>query len=66
MSKDLDILVREEKLEKAENILLSLGYEKEEIPTVLNEIKWRHHHIAYYHPEKRFRLKFIGGCTLVQ
>jgi len=57
MSKDLDILVREEELEKAESILLSLGYEKEEIPTVLNEIKWRHHHIAYYHPKKKIQVE---------
>ncbi len=57
MSKDLDILVREEELEKAESILFSLGYEKEEIPTVLNEIKWRHHHIAYYHPRKKIQVE---------
>ncbi|MCM3018669.1 nucleotidyltransferase domain-containing protein [Priestia megaterium] len=57
MSKDLDILVREEDLEKAESILFSLGYEKEEILTVLNEIKWRHHHIAYYHPEKKIQVE---------
>ncbi len=57
MSKDLDILVREEELEKAESILLGLGYEKEEIPTILNEIKWRHHHIAYYHPTKKIQVE---------
>ncbi|WP_223546365.1 nucleotidyltransferase domain-containing protein [Priestia aryabhattai] len=57
MSKDLDILVREEELEKAESILFSLGYEKEEISTVLNEIKWRHHHIAYYHPNKKIQVE---------
>ncbi|WP_310877439.1 nucleotidyltransferase domain-containing protein [Priestia megaterium] len=57
MSKDLDILVREEELEKAESILFSLGYEKEEIPTVLNEIKWRHHHIAYFHPRKKIQVE---------
>ncbi|EGI2115027.1 nucleotidyltransferase family protein [Listeria monocytogenes] len=53
MSKDLDILVLEKDLEKTEKILLSLGYEKEEVPTILNEIKWRCHHIAYYHPQKK-------------
>lgn len=57
MSKDLDILVPEKDLEKTDRILLSLGYEKEEIPTLLNEIKWRHHHIAYYHPEKKILIE---------
>lgn len=57
MSKDLDILVREEELERTESILFSLGYEKEEISTVLNEIKWRHHHIAYYHPKKKIQVE---------
>lgn len=57
MSKDLDILVREEELEKAENILLSLGYEREEISTVLNEIKWHRHHIVYYHPKKKIQVE---------
>ncbi|WP_154991636.1 nucleotidyltransferase domain-containing protein [Priestia megaterium] len=57
MSKDLDILVREEELEKAESILFSLGYEKEKVSTVLNEIKWRHHHIAYYHPNKKIQVE---------
>lgn len=57
MSKDLDILVKEEELEKTENILFSLGYEKEEISTVLNEIKWRRHHIVYYHPKKKIQVE---------
>ncbi|WP_337133514.1 nucleotidyltransferase family protein [Priestia megaterium] len=53
MSKDLDILVQEKDLEGTDKILLSLGYKKEEVQTILNEIKWRHHHIEYYHPEKK-------------
>ncbi|MFY2249347.1 nucleotidyltransferase family protein [Priestia megaterium] len=57
MSKDLDILVREEELERTESILFSLGYEKEEISTVLNEVKWRGHHIAYYHPNKNIQVE---------
>ncbi|NGY75652.1 nucleotidyltransferase family protein [Bacillus megaterium] len=57
MSKDLDILVREEGLERTESILFSLGYEKEEISTVLNEKKWRGHHIAYYHPNKKIQVE---------
>ncbi|NGY85849.1 nucleotidyltransferase family protein [Bacillus megaterium] len=57
MSKDLDILVREEELEKTESILFSLGYEKEEISTVLNEVKWHRHHIVYYHPKKKIQVE---------
>ena len=36
-SKDLDILVQEIDLEKAEGLLFSLGYKREEVPTILNE-----------------------------
>lgn len=50
-SKDLDILVQEMALEKAEGLLFSLGYKREEVPTILNEKKWKHQHILYYHPE---------------
>lgn len=57
MSKDLDILILEKDLEKTEKILLSLGYEKEEISWVLNEVKWRSHHIAYYHPRKKIQIE---------
>lgn len=56
-SKDLDILIPEPDLEKTENLLLNEGYEKEEAPTVLNEIKWRHHHIAYFHPKKKIQIE---------
>ena len=56
-SKDLDILIPETDLAKAENLLLNEGYEKEEVPTVLNEIKWRHHHIAYFHPKKKIQIE---------
>ncbi|MFE4036191.1 nucleotidyltransferase family protein [Priestia sp. YIM B13489] len=57
MSKDLDILVLEKDLEKTEKILLSMGYEKREIPMVLNEIKWRHYHITYYHTQKKIQIE---------
>lgn len=56
-SKDLDILIPEADLAKAEKLLLQEGYEKEEVPTVLNEIKWRHHHIAYFHPKKKIQIE---------
>lgn len=56
-SKDLDILISETDLAKTENLLLLEGYEKEEVPTVLNEIKWRHHHIAYFHSKKKIQIE---------
>lgn len=56
-SKDLDVFIPISGLEKAENILLSLGYEKEAAPTVLNEWKWRSHHVAYYHQQKQIQIE---------
>lgn len=50
-SKDLDILVKEMDFEKAEEVLLGLGYKREEVPTILNERKWRYKDIVYYHPK---------------
>lgn len=57
MSKDLDILVPEKDLDEIEILLLNIGYEKEELPTVLNEIKWRYRHIAYFHPQKKIQIE---------
>jgi hypothetical protein len=56
-SKDLDVLIPINNLEKAEKLLLSLGYEKEEIPNVLNEWKWRYHHVTYFHPQKNIQIE---------
>ncbi|EEL48443.1 MULTISPECIES: nucleotidyltransferase domain-containing protein [Bacillus cereus group] len=50
-SKDLDVLIEEINLKKAEEILFGLGYKREDVPTILNEKKWRHHHVLYYHPK---------------
>lgn len=55
---DLDILIPINQLEKAERILLEQGYVKDEyIQTVLNDWKWRHHHITFFHPEKKIKLE---------
>ena len=27
------------------------------IQTVLNDWKWRHHHVTYFHPEKEIKLE---------
>ncbi len=56
-SKDLDLLIPLDSLEKAEKLLLSLGYEKEMVPNILNEWKWRYHHVVYYHPSRNIQLE---------
>ena len=57
-SSDLDILIPIKDLEKVENLLLKLGYEKDDyIQTVLNDWKWRHHHITFFHPQKGIKLE---------
>jgi hypothetical protein len=57
-SSDLDFLIPIEELKKAEEIIQNLGYEKDDyIKTVLNDWKWRHHHVTYFHPQKRMKLE---------
>jgi len=56
-SKDLDILIPEKDLDKVETLLLNSGYVKDEVPTILNERKWRKHHIEYFHPQKRIQIE---------
>jgi hypothetical protein len=57
-SSDLDFLIPIQHLEKAEEILVNLGYEKEDyFDTVLNDWRWRHHHVTYFHPKKGMKLE---------
>ena len=57
-SSDLDFLIPINELEKAEEIIENLGYEKDDYFTsVLNDWKWRHHHVTYFHPQKRMKLE---------
>lgn len=56
-SKDLDILIPKYNLERAEELLLNDGYEREEGTTILNERKWREHHVSYFHPERKIQLE---------
>lgn len=52
-SRDLDILVPVTDLETTEELLFQLGYDKiEEYSTILNDWRWRHHHLTYTHPQK--------------
>jgi len=51
-SSDLDILIPIEKLDEAEQLLISHGYEKDDyIVSVLNDWRWRHHHTSFKHPK---------------
>lgn len=57
-SGDVDILIPIDQLDLVEEILASRGYEKDDyIKTVLNDWKWRHHHIVYFHPDKKVKLE---------
>jgi hypothetical protein len=57
-SKDLDILVPVDDVEKTIKILLELGYVKEgNFPRVLNDWKWKIHHLAFLHAEKRIQIE---------
>ncbi|TDL31806.1 Renal dipeptidase [Jeotgalibacillus sp. S-D1] len=55
-SSDLDFIVPIGELDNAEKILLDRGYEKDDyIQTILNDWKWRHHHVTYFHPKKKLK-----------
>jgi hypothetical protein len=57
-SSDIDILIPINLLEKAEAILIEDGYIKDDyIETILNDWKWRHHHLSFFHPEKQVKLE---------
>ncbi|PAW30087.1 Renal dipeptidase [Peribacillus simplex] len=56
-SKDLDIIIQMSDLKKTEELLLSFGYEREENPTLLREWKWRHHHVTYFHPQRKIQIE---------
>ena len=57
-SKDLDILVSIDEMEKTEEILVSLGYEADhKFSKVLSDWKWKSHHISYLHPQKKIQIE---------
>ncbi|KHE69227.1 nucleotidyltransferase family protein, partial [Halobacillus sp. BBL2006] len=57
-SGDLDVLIPINKLTQAEDLLERQGYEKDDyIQTVLNDWKWRHHHVTYVHPKKKIKIE---------
>lgn len=57
-SSDLDFLIPIEHLQQAEELLVNAGYEKDDyIETVLNDWRWRHHHVTYFHPQKGMKVE---------
>jgi hypothetical protein len=57
-SGDLDVLVPMSDIEKAEKLLIKQGYVKDDyIKTVLNDWKWRHHHVTYFHPTQMIKVE---------
>ncbi|MBD8071112.1 nucleotidyltransferase family protein [Bacillus sp. PS06] len=57
-SSDLDVLVPLKQLLQAETILEEKGYVKDDyINTILNDWKWRHHHVTYIHPKKGVKVE---------
>lgn len=54
-SRDLDVLIPINDLDKSEAFLLNLGYERKEVPTPFWKI--RNHHVTYFHPHKRITLE---------
>ncbi|SNS62235.1 Uncharacterised nucleotidyltransferase [Bacillus sp. OK838] len=56
-SKDLDILIPITDLNKAEDLLLNCGYEKEESLNKSNKRKWWSHHVSYYHSHKKIEIE---------
>ncbi|MFD0961401.1 nucleotidyltransferase domain-containing protein [Paenibacillus chungangensis] len=55
---DLDLLIPIQKLAEAEALLEGMGYRKDDyITTILNDWKWRHHHITFHHPDKKIKVE---------
>jgi hypothetical protein len=55
---DLDLLVSIHDLEKVDRFLQKEGYLKDNyINKVIDDWKWRNHHIQYFHPQKRVQIE---------
>lgn len=55
---DLDLLVPINQLDRTEQLLVELGYQKDDyIATILNDWKWRHHHFTFHHPSKGIKVE---------
>jgi hypothetical protein len=57
-SSDLDILIPIHDLDKVDKLLFQEGYTKDDyILSVLNDWKWRHHHVTYFNKQNNFKLE---------
>lgn len=57
-SSDIDVLIPLKDLEKVEAFLVKLGFQKDDyIKTILNDWKWRHHHITYSDPTNKVKIE---------
>lgn len=55
---DLDVLISIDDLDKTHELLVNGGYIRDEyFSTVLNDWRWRHHHMTYFHPQKKIKLE---------
>lgn len=57
-SRDLDMLIPVDDLDKVDELLVRLGYESDHFtPTILNEWKWRQYHRTYYHASRKITIE---------
>lgn len=57
-SKDIDILIPFKDIKRTKQLLLKHGYkEKEETEFILNEHKWRAHHLVFYQPDSNIYIE---------
>lgn len=57
-SKDLDLLIPFQEMERAERIMHDLGYIlARDIPRSFNDWKWKTNHLSFYHPDKRIQVE---------
>lgn len=56
-SKDLDVLISIDQLDKAQNIMKDLGYQKENREHIFNEWRWKYNDISFYHYEKQIQVE---------
>lgn len=56
-SKDLDILIPIKDLVRAEELLITSGYEREVEAPEFFDWKWRTYHVKYFHHQKRIQLE---------
>ncbi|MGD6815537.1 nucleotidyltransferase domain-containing protein [Metabacillus sp. 113a] len=57
-SSDIDVLVSIKDLNKVEQMMKVKGYIKDDyFSSVLNDWKWRHHHVTFNHPETKMKVE---------